>query len=94
MTSNPSHHDNDSEPKLTHMGYEVLLKKVKELRGIDFSVEEYRKIFHNNLDNKATPEEQELFEIINEVTIEIMVGKMDELEADEQAEDILRDALK
>lgn len=91
MTSNPSHYDDDSEPKLIHMGFEALLEKINALRGLNISIEEYHRIYDSN---NLTSEEEELLNILDAATIEIMVGKADELEADEQAEDILRDALK
>ncbi len=91
MTQNPSHHDDDSEPKLIHMGFEDLLKKINALRGLNISLEEYHRVYDKD---NLTPEEEDLLNIINDATIEIMVGKMDEMEADEQAEDIFRNALK
>jgi len=91
LTSNPSDHDDDFEPKLIHMGFEDLLEKINALRGLNISLEEYHRVYDND---NLTPEEEDLLNIINDATIEIMVGKVDEMEADEQAEDIFRNALK
>lgn len=91
MTSSPSDHDDDFEPKLIHMGFEDLLEKINALRGLNISLEEYHRVYDND---NLTPEEEDLLNIINDATIEIMVGKVDEMEADEQAEDIFRNALK